>query len=84
MKQRPPFIRNWRTIETAEHVSRASSEVFGRLADFGRAAELARLKMMHLRLPPGTRSNAPGAYRNEEEFVFVFMFMPVVFSFNNA
>ncbi len=72
MKQRPSFIVNRRDLAPAEEfVSRTTSEAFGFPSDFARATGLSRLKLMHLTLPPGRRTNAPGAYRDEEEFFLV-------------
>jgi uncharacterized cupin superfamily protein len=71
MKSRPPFLRNWREIEMPGPHKGATGEVFGFPAYFSVVTGLSRLKIMHLRLPPGTRTNAPGAYRDEEEFFFV-------------
>ncbi len=68
MKTRPPFLKNWREIESRRPQPRRKS---GWAADFADATGLSRLKILHLRLPPGTRSNIPGAYRDEEEFFFV-------------
>jgi len=70
MKTRPPFLKNWREIEAPAATS-SQGETMGCMADFANATGLSRLKIMHLRLPPGTRSNIPGAYRDEEEFFFV-------------
>lgn len=71
MKTRPHFLKNWREIEMPGPHKGATGEVFGYPAYFSVVTGLSRLKMMHLRLPPGTRANAPGAYRDEEEFFFV-------------
>jgi uncharacterized cupin superfamily protein len=72
MKKRPAFLRNVRDLQPAEeYKSPTRGEAFGYPADFGRATGLTRLKLMHLNLPPGRRTNAPGAYRDEEEFFFV-------------
>src|SRR3569832_836439 len=70
MKTRPPFLKNWREIESPAATS-SQGETMGCMADFATVSGLSRLKIMHLRLPPGTRSNIPGAYRDEEEFFFV-------------
>jgi uncharacterized cupin superfamily protein len=70
MKKRPSFICNWRELEGAAAVS-STGEAMGHLANFADATGLSRLKIAHLRLPPGTRSNVAGAYRDEEEFFFV-------------
>lgn len=70
MKKRPSFLRNWRELEGPAGTS-STGERMGHLASFGDASGLSRLKIMHLRLPPGTRSNVAGAYRDEEEFFFV-------------
>ena len=70
MKARPSFIRNWRDIEGPAATSSAG-EAMGHLGSFADATGLSRLKIAHLRLPPGTRSNVAGAYRDEEEFFFV-------------
>ncbi|MGH6870560.1 MAG: cupin domain-containing protein [Rhizomicrobium sp.] len=69
--KKPDFIRNWRELEPAQAPASSGGESMGFLADFAVATGLSRLKIAHLRLPPGTRSNPPGAYRDEEEFVFV-------------
>jgi uncharacterized cupin superfamily protein len=71
MKARPPFLKNYREIELPGPHKGATGEVFGTPAFFSQATGLSRLKILHLRLPPGTRTNAPGAYRDEEEFFFV-------------
>lgn len=70
MKKRPTFIRNWRELEQPRPLSQGSEETV-HFADFALATGLSRLKILHLRLPPGARSNVPGAYRDEEEFFFV-------------
>jgi uncharacterized cupin superfamily protein len=67
MKTRPPFLKNWREIE----VSRKSPSGEKYVASFANASGLSRLNILHIRLPPGTRSGAPGASRDAEEFVFV-------------
>jgi len=66
-----PFLKNRREIELPGPHKGATGEVFGYPAFFSQVTGLSRLKIMHLRLPPGTRTNAPGAYRDEEEFFFV-------------
>jgi uncharacterized cupin superfamily protein len=71
-KKRPHFIRNWRDLEQdTEWKSPATGDIHGYPVDFGRVTGLSRLKLMHLRLPPGRRSNIPGGYRDEEEFFLV-------------
>ena len=70
MKIRPSFLKNWRELEGPQTAS-SGGEVMGYMASFDAATGLSRLKLLHLRLPPGTRSNVPGAYRDEEEFFFV-------------
>ncbi|HEY2069156.1 MAG TPA: cupin domain-containing protein [Rhizomicrobium sp.] len=70
--KKPSFIRNRRDIEApTEWKWPDSEETFGYPAFFSGATGLSRLKIAHLRLPPGTRSHLPGAYRDEEEFFFV-------------
>ncbi|MEJ1969525.1 MAG: cupin domain-containing protein [Rhizomicrobium sp.] len=71
MKPRPPFLRNWRALEPKAPAPSASGEQMGYMASFADATGLSRLKIAHLRLQPGARSNVPGAYRDEEEFFFV-------------
>lgn len=72
MKKRPSFIRSTHELQPAEeYKSPTTGEAFGFPSDFGRATGLTRLKLMHLELPPGRRTNAPGAYRDEEEFFLV-------------
>jgi uncharacterized cupin superfamily protein len=72
MRKRPPFIRNRSTLTPAqEYKSGVTGETFGFPSDFARATGLTRLKIMHLELPPGRRTNAPGAYRDEEELFVV-------------
>jgi uncharacterized cupin superfamily protein len=72
MKQRPSFIVNRRDLAPAEeYASRTTHEAFGFPSDFARATGLSRLKLMHIVLPPGRRTNAPGAYRDEEEFFLI-------------
>jgi uncharacterized cupin superfamily protein len=75
MKTRPSFLKNWREIEAAAATS-SQGERMGHMADFAEVTGLSRLKILHLRLPPGTRSNIPGAYRDEEEFFFVLQGAP--------
>ncbi len=72
MNHRPSFIRNWRQLEQpTEWQSPATKDIHGYPVDFGRATGLSRLRLMHMRLPPGRRSNIPGGYRDEEEFFLV-------------
>lgn len=72
MRKRPSFIRNWRDLEqSAEWQSPATRDIHGYPVDFSRATGLSRLKLMHLRLPPGRRTNIPGGYRDEEEFFLI-------------
>jgi uncharacterized cupin superfamily protein len=72
MKKRPTFIVNRRELAPQEEYhSNTTAERFGFPSDFARATGLSRLKLMHLTLPPGRRTNAPGAYRDEEEFFLV-------------
>ncbi len=71
MKKRPSFIRNWRELEPSAPPQSSSGEVMGYLGSFADATGLSRLKIAHLRIQPGARSNVPGAYRDEEEFFFV-------------
>lgn len=71
---RPPFLKNWREIESqAEY---GTDEKFGYPAFLSNAIAMSRLKVMHIRLPPGRRSHPPGAYRDEEEFLFVLQGAP--------
>jgi len=70
-KTRAPFLKNWREIELPGPHTSQTGESFGYPAFFSNVTGLSRLKILHLRLPPGTRTNAPGAYRDEEEFFFV-------------
>ncbi len=71
MKTRPTFLKNWRALEPPQPHKAGTGENFGYPASFAAAGGLSRLKIMHLRLPPGTRATVPGAYRDEEEFFFV-------------
>jgi uncharacterized cupin superfamily protein len=68
---RPPFIKNWRELEPSAAATSAGGEEMGYLGSFADATGLSRLKIAHLRVQPGARSNVPGAYRDEEEFFFV-------------
>jgi len=72
MKKRPPFIRNTRELEQPnEWQSPSTGDIHGYPVDFSRATGLSRLKLMHMRLPPGRRTNVPGGYRDEEEFFLI-------------
>ncbi len=71
MKSRPPFLKNRREIELPGPHKGPTGEAFGYTAVFSTVTGLSRLKIAHLRLAPGTRTNAPVARRDEEEFVFV-------------
>jgi uncharacterized cupin superfamily protein len=71
MKSRPPFLKNRRELEPKSPAISSAGEEMGYLADFADASGMSRLKIAHLRLQPGARSNVPGAYRDEEEFFFV-------------
>src|ERR1700753_3718064 len=71
MKTRPSFLKNRRELEPKSPAISSAGEEMGYLADFADASGLSRLKIAHLRLQPGARSNPPGAYRDEEEFFFV-------------
>jgi uncharacterized cupin superfamily protein len=66
---RPAFLKNRREIESLAELG--SDETFGYAAFLSNATGMSRLKVLHLRLPPGRRSHLPGAYRDEEEFFFV-------------
>ncbi len=66
-----PFLKNRREIELPGPHKGVGGEAFGTPAFFSNVTGLSRLKIMHLRLAPGTRTNAPGAWRDEEEFFFV-------------
>ncbi len=68
---KPAFIKNWRELEPPQPWTSSSGEGMGYPVSFADATGLTRLKIMHLRLPPGARSNVPGAYLDEEEFFFV-------------
>ena len=70
MNTRPYYLTHRREIEMPRTTS-PQGEMMGAAADFASVSGLSRLKILHLRLPPGTRSNIPGAYRDEEEFFFV-------------
>ncbi len=72
MKTRPHFIKHWQLVEPKEPVTPPiMDEVFGFAADIGTATGLSRLRVIHVRLRPGERSNPPIALRDEEEFFFV-------------
>jgi uncharacterized cupin superfamily protein len=71
MPPRPEFIAHWRDLEPASPAISSAGEEMGYMASFSDATGLSRLKIAHLRLQPGARSNVPGAYRDEEEFFFV-------------
>lgn len=71
-RKRPSFIRNWRDLESRMPMrAPVLGEAFGHLADLAAPTGLSRLRVGHLRLPPGRRSNPPIAARDEEEFFFV-------------
>ncbi|HWD29519.1 MAG TPA: cupin domain-containing protein [Rhizomicrobium sp.] len=71
MKTRPAFLKSWREIELPGPHKSHGGESLGYPAFFSNVTGLSRLNILHLRLPPGTRSGPPGASRDEEEFVFV-------------
>ncbi len=69
---RPDFIKHWSEIEPREAVRPPGmNESFAFHGLFSRTMGLARLRINHIRLTPGTRMNPPGASRDEEEFVYV-------------
>lgn len=69
---RPPFIRHWRELESAEQVRPpVMDEPFGYVAEFAPAANISHLRVGHIRLPPGVRSHPPIASRDEDAFFFV-------------
>lgn len=69
---RPDFIRSWRELESQKPFQvRPEAEAFGYPVQFAAATGLHRLRVMHLRLAPGQRTNPPAAWRDEEEFFFV-------------
>jgi uncharacterized cupin superfamily protein len=71
MKIRPSFLKHWREIELPGPHKSHGGESLGYPAFFSNVTGLSRLNILHLRLPPGSRSGPPGASRDEEEFVFV-------------
>jgi uncharacterized cupin superfamily protein len=81
MKARPSFIRHWRDLEYAEPFTPPGlEESFAFHAPLAPATGLTRLRVEHLRLAPGCRTNPPGASRDEEEFVFVLEGTPDVWA----
>ncbi len=69
-KKRPGFIRNWRALE-APAAPPGATEDFGQASELAEATGLTRLRVAHLRIPPGTRACPPLAMRDVEVFAFV-------------
>jgi len=68
--KKPEFIAHWQSIE-APVAPPGTSETFGFASEFAQMADLAHLRVAHLRLPPGTRAYPPIALRDDEAFFFV-------------
>lgn len=68
--KKPDFIVNWQAIETPV-APPGTNETFGFAAEFAHVADLAHLRVAHLRLAPGTRAYPPIALRDDEAFFFV-------------
>jgi len=70
--QRPPFIANWRDIESPQaHQYSGDDEAMCIGAPFGTHFGLDRIGIHHERLLPGRRTSFPHAESDEEEFVYV-------------
>jgi uncharacterized cupin superfamily protein len=81
MKARPSFIRHWRDVEYGEPFTPPGlEESFAFHAPLAPATGLTRLRVDHMRLVPGNRTNPPGASRDEEEIVFVLEGKPDVWA----
>jgi uncharacterized cupin superfamily protein len=69
---RPDYIKHWSEIEPREALRPPGmKEAFAFHGPFSRATGLARLRINHVRLTPGSRLSPPGAFRDEEEFAYV-------------
>jgi uncharacterized cupin superfamily protein len=77
--ERPPFIRNYRELETKDDSQYPGSrERLSIGAPLGRGLGLSRLGIHHETLPPGRRTSWPHAESTEEEFVYVLEGKPEV------